>query len=254
MFDDYFSYWDDLPEDGGFTLFGAVHIIWLLLITGTVIAGCIFYKRKTKKSRGRILRRLAVLMLVMSVYKDAVLTITGHMQLQYLPLQLCGMAVIIEIIYAFFPSVFLGELMCIACLPGAAAALIFPDWTRYPVINYISLHGFIMHGLLILIPCMLMCAGDFLPKLRHIYIVIGFFAVIVPILMIINHYWDTNFMFLMRPSRGSPFLPAYERYGYAGYLAVYGAVVLLMILAMYGVAYIFTHKYTGHQGEGLEKS
>lgn len=243
MFDDYFSYWDDLPADGGITLFGAAHIIWLLVITGTVIFGARYYRNKEKEDRRKWLRVLAFVMIGMEIYRYSILTIIGHMEVQYLPLQLCNLAVIIEIVYAFVPCTFLGELMCTACLPGAAAALIFPDWTRYPVINFMSLHGFIMHGLLVLIPCMLMVARDFVPKLKHIYMVALFFVVTLPIIKVINYYFDTNFMFLERPSRGSPFQAVYHSHGYVSYMVVYGMVVFAIILLMYGVSYLMTGKY-----------
>lgn len=243
MFDDYFSYWDELPADGGITLFGVAHIIWMFIIAGAVILGIRYYRRKSQESRRKVLYVLACVMIGMEIYKYSILTITGHMQIQYLPLQLCNMAVIIEIIYAFVPCTFFGEVICVACLPGAAAALIFPDWTRYPVINFMSLHGFIMHGLLVLIPCMLMAAGDFVPKLRNIYMVVLFFVTTVPILNVVNHFFQTNFMFLERPSRGSPFQVVYDSYGYVGYMLVYGITVFVIILIMYGIAYILTGKY-----------
>lgn len=243
MFYDFFSYWDDLPADGGMTPFGMEHMIWLLIITVVIIAGSIIYKRKALLSRKRILHAFAFLMTGMEICKYSIMVITGNMGVQYLPLQLCGMAVIIEIVYVFFPSTFLGEVICTACLPGAAAALIFPDWSRYPVFNYMSMHGFIMHGLLILFPCMLMAARDFVPRLKNVYMVILFFVVAVPLLKIVNHYLDTNFMFLERPSRGSPFQPVYNNHGYTGYMVVYGIVVLVIILAMYGIAYFLAGKY-----------
>lgn len=32
MFGDFFKYWDELPEDGGFTLFDITHIGWILFL------------------------------------------------------------------------------------------------------------------------------------------------------------------------------------------------------------------------------
>lgn len=243
MFDNYFTYWDDLPEDSGFALFGLTHIIWLLLIAGGIIWGTMIYRRKSQKSRKKILHGLAYVMAGMELYKDAVLAITGNMQAQYLPLQLCGLAVIIEILYAFVPCVFLGEVMCIACMPGALAALLFPDWTKYPVINFMNLHSFIIHGILVLVPVMLMAAGEFQPKLRRIYMVLGFFVVVVPIMMWVNLRLDTNFMFLELPSRGSPFERVYQTLGYSGYLLVYGIVVVILILVVYGILSLILGKY-----------
>ena len=38
------------------------------------------------------------------------------------------------------------------CLPGAAAALLFPEWSAYPQWNFMNLNSFLVHGLLILFP------------------------------------------------------------------------------------------------------
>lgn len=175
-------------------------------------------------------------MLLMEAYKDIVLIVTGHMEFQYLPLHLCGIAIFLEALFAFFPCAFFGELTCVVCLPGAAAALLFPDWARYPTINFMNLHGFILHTILVLFPVLTMLSGKYLPKLRKIYMPLLFFAAAAPILYRINVWQNTNFMFLNWPSLGSPFETVYQNYGYGGYLAVFGGTVFVVILIMYGIA------------------
>lgn len=241
MFQYYFTYWDDLPSDIGFDIFGKTHMIWLAGITLVIIVSCICFLKCSSDRQRKILRRLALFMLIMEAYKDCVLFFTGHMSVQYLPLHLCGMAIFAEALFVFFPCTFLGELICVVCLPGAAAALLFPDWSRYPTINFMNLHGFILHTILILFPILVMISGKYTPKLRNIYMPLLFFAVTAPVIYRINVCQGINFMFLNRPSAGSPFETVYANGGYAGYLLVYGATVLAVILIMYGLIQ-FIHK------------
>ncbi len=235
MFEHYFTYWSDLPSDSGYDIFGTVHLIWLVGITIAIILYAAKYSQWPPAVQSRVLKTLAVIMLAMEAYREIVLTVTGHMEFENLPLHLCGLAIFVEVLFAFFPNTFLGEFTCVACLPGAASALIFPDWLRYPTINYMNLHGFIMHGILVLFPILVLLSGKCVPNIRHIYMPALFFAVSAPILHRLNVLWGSNFMFLNRPSNGSPFETVYEMYGYGGYLAVFGVTVFAVILAMYGV-------------------
>lgn len=235
MFRYYFTYWDDLPADSGFDHFGKIHMTWLAGIVLVIIISSILYLKCKNDRQIRVLKILAVIMLIMEAYKDSVLIATGNMSIQYLPLHLCGIAIFIEALFAFFPCSFLGELTCVVCLPGAAAALLFPDWSRYPVINFMNLHGFILHTILVLFPILIMLSDQYAPKLRRIYMPLLFFAVAAPIVYRINLWQDTNFMFLNWPSLGSPFETVYQTCGYGSYLTAFGGTVLIVILIMYGM-------------------
>lgn len=243
MFNYYFTYWDELPADSGYDLFGKVHIIWLIGIILAVFVCSSLYLKWGVTTQNRFLKILSITMLIMEVYKDCVLAATGYMQFQYLPLQLCGIAIFIEALFVFFPCSFLGELMCVVCLPGAASALIFPDWLRYPTINFMNLHSFIIHGILVLIPILVMISRKYTPDIRHIYMPLLFFAIATPIIYRINVWQQTNFMFLNHPSNDSPFETIYLHYGYGCYLAVFGGIVLIVILVMYGLTALMKPKF-----------
>ncbi len=235
MFDYYFTYWDDLPEDSGFSLYSMPHIIWLIVIGAGIYFGVNLYigERADRKKQRYI---YAGIIMIMEAYKYIILAVTGNIGFQHLPLHLCGLAAIIEVIYLIYPCSFLGELMCIVAMPGALAALLFPNWLRYPVINFMSIHSFIIHGILVMLPVMMMLSGEYAPKIVHIYKILIFFAVVVPLIYFINIWQGTNFMFLSNPSGNSPFEGIYEKYGYGIYLLVYGIIVIVIILCMYAVA------------------
>ncbi len=232
----YFTYWNDLPADSGYPLFGAVHIAWLLGIAAAIAVCAVCFLRLGEVGRRRFLRALAVIALAMEAYREVVLIATGAWEFQNLPLHLCGMAIFFEALFAFLPCTFLGEMTCAACLPGAAAALLFPDWLRYPTLNYMNLHGFILHGILCLMPILVLISGQYRPRIRRAWMPLVFLAAAAAILYPINARKGSNFMFINYPSLGSPFAAVYAAHGYAAYLVVYVAVVAGVILAMYGVA------------------
>ncbi len=233
MFGQYFTYWDDLPTDGGYPMFGKVHMAWLVCIGVGIALFVLWFLKRDGAVQKRTLKVLAVVMLSMEAYREIVLAATGHWMFANLPLHLCGLAIFVEVIFAFWPNKFLGELMCVACLPGAASALIFPDWLRYPTINYMNIHSFVMHGILVMFPLMALISGRYVPSIKRVYMPLIFFAVAVPILHWANTVRGTNFMFLNWPSTGTPFEAVYSAHGYGAYLAVYGATVLAVILLMY---------------------
>ncbi|MCC8150435.1 MAG: TIGR02206 family membrane protein [Lachnospiraceae bacterium] len=235
MFDHYFTYWDDLPADGGYPLFGGVHLAWLFGIAATIILCVICLRRQSPALQNRLLKILAFILLALETYREIVLAVTGHFSFQTLPLHLCSLAIFIEAIFAFFPKAFFGELVCVVILPAATAGLLCPDWLRYPTLNYMNIHGFASHGILVLFSIITLLSGKYRPRIRRIYMSLLFFAVAVPVIYRLNVWQGTNFMFLNRPSTGSPFETIYEAYGYTAYLAVFSATVLALILAMYSI-------------------
>ncbi len=242
MFDDFFKYWDELPEDGGFTLFGIVHIGWLVVIATVIILTVPLFRTKPRKSQIKILKILTLTSLGLECVKDIFLIVTGNMEVQYLPLEMCGLAIFIELAYAFTGADFLGEIMCIICMSGALAALLFPDWTRYPLFNIMHISSFLLHGILVAVPLLTVFSGIHTPKIRSIYKVVLFLIITVPVVYLINLWQGTNFMFLNWPSNGSPFTGAYQKWGYTGYMLVYGMTVAVCIFLMYGI-YKLKEKY-----------
>lgn len=237
MFDNFFKYWDELPNDSGFTLFGAVHIGWLAVITVTICITTYHFRKLSQESKIKILKTLTLISLGLEAVKDIFLTVTGHMGVQYLPLEMCGLAIFVELAYAFTRADFLGEIMCIISMPGALAALLFPNWTRYPLLNFLHIDSFLLHGILVAVPILTVSSGVYLPKIKNIFKVFIFLIIVVPIVYLTDAWQGTNFMFLDHPSKGSPFTGVYEKWGYSGYMLVYAFTVLICIFVMYGVFY-----------------
>ena len=141
MFGDFFRYWDELPEQGGFSLFGWIHMGWLVGIVSVCLVVSHRYRRVDAATQDKILKILATASICLESLKDIYLILIGEMGISYLPFEMCGLAIFVELGFAFFHREFLGEIMCVISMPGAMAALLFPDWTRYPLFNYMHINS-----------------------------------------------------------------------------------------------------------------
>ncbi len=238
LFQYYFTYMDDLPAGTGYPTFGKVHIAWLICIAAAIVVFTLCFVRLKERGQNRFLKILAITLLAMEAYREIVLVATGAWEFGLLPLHLCGLAIFIEVLYVFFPRAFFGEVTCVLCLPGAASALLFPDWLAYPTINYMNLHSFILHSILCLLPILLLASGRYQPKIRRVWMPFAFIAVGAPVMHLVNVVMKMNFMFLELPSEGSPFEGVYQAYGYAAYLIVFLGVVIGAVLMMYAGIYV----------------
>ncbi len=234
MFHYFFTYTTDIPKGLGFSLFGKEHMTWL---AGIIILGaclCVLYRKSGEQRRLATQRVLGTMILVFDLYKDVVLVVTGKFNTWELPFDLCGLAVFICFAYAWTNWDKLDEILYFLCMPGAVSALLFPNWTRYPQLNYMNIHSFLIHGLLVVFPMMLIIGGRVRPRFSHYYRVWAFLAVLVPIELLLNAKLGTNFLFLEKPSAGSPLVPLFELTGehfyYLGFALLVAGVNFLMYL------------------------
>lgn len=243
VFQYYFSNKNQLPRDVGFEIFGNVHVIWLIGILVAVFGFCRLYKNLSREGRGNCQKAVSLSMLLMEIYKDGVLIATGAFSLKNLPLHLCGMAIFIYVIHSFKPNDITSEIIYSLCLPGAFLALLFPTWTAYPVINFIHLHSFILHSLLIIYPLLLVNAGDLVPNSKNLWTSAVFLMGVVPPMYYFNKIFDTNFLFINKPSEINASLIFLEReLGNPGYLLGYIAIVLIIWCFLYLPVLLFEYK------------
>ncbi len=195
---------EHIPGGLGFQLYSLPHLFWLGCIFLCCIAAAFLFRRMTAVGQKKLFRILAWTMVGMELIKDGVLLLTGQFRPGYLPLDLCGLSIFMELAAVYVPKPFLTELVYSLSLPGALLALLFPNWNSLPLWNYMSLHSFILHGILLLIPVMQLSLGIIHPNVRRLpFCFTCIVAACVPVALI-NRYFGTNFFFLARPSKGSP--------------------------------------------------
>lgn len=161
----FFTYETQLPDDVGFSLFGSVHLAWLAgILAFTTLAALWFSQRPAYRQR-RISWAVAWLLCAMIVVEKVVLALTGHLNVYSLPFHLCELAPLLYLLFAWRHWDWLGQVLYTLCLPGAAAALLFPDWSAYPQWNFMNLNSFLVHGLLILFPILQLVEHTIRPRL-----------------------------------------------------------------------------------------
>ena len=160
------------------------------------------------------------------------------MSLAYLPLHLCSFAIFVYLLQAFLPERFLpfrralGEIGLVLLMPGTICALIFPDWTAYPLWNFMCIHSFVWHAVLVFYPLALFLSGRLRPTIRHLWYPVLYLGIIVPPTAVFNHLTGCNYLFIMIPLKGTPLELLYSLMG-ACWRIGYALLVLAVILLMY---------------------
>ena len=231
---DFFRYVTDIPAGSGFELFGVCHIRWLIVIAVFTVILCVVYNKagssNNSNMQGRIRMIIGIIMPLISIYRDVVLMLTGHFDRYYLPLHLCGMALWIGALYCFTRWRFAGVVYVLLCVPGALSALIFPDWVDYPFWNYMHIHDFTSHGLIVAWGICLLVSGEVVPEWKELWMPVVFGIAGVAILTPVNKWLGTNYWFLGRPSPGSPLVYIMSITGENWYMAGYILFVAFVLL------------------------
>lgn len=236
----FFMFESELPAGSGFPLFGICHVAWLVIILGIGIWFVRWYCRQGCTIRQCTQYAIGIIMPVIAVYRDSVLMLTGHWGKGFLPLHLCGMALWIAPLYIFTRRRWVGVIYVTLCVPGAIGALLFPDWNMYPLWNYMHIHAFVSHGLLVILGLAWICSGEILPCWREFYIPVLFGITGFIGIHWINNQLHTNYWFLNVPSEGSPLIWILQVTGSKcyriGYFIFCMCVVALWMLILRGIA------------------
>jgi hypothetical integral membrane protein (TIGR02206 family) len=194
----------ELPVDCGFELFGACHLIWLGIIGLSIYITGKWYITKNKQEQNRINQKVGLLLPVLGIYRDIILAGTGHYDIGFLPFHLCSMALWIALFYAWTNKEWLGVIYIGICLPGAVAALVFPNWEAYPLWNYMHIHSFLSHGLIVAFGVWQIWSQRCILSWKRFGVLVLFGVIGFIILYYVNLLLGTNFWFLNKPSHGSP--------------------------------------------------
>lgn len=214
----------------GFSHYDGVHLGWLAAFAVTVILCSLWYRKMSEKGRGILKKTLALAMIIMEGLKIGLLVLTDRFSWGYLPFHLCGINIFLIIAHAWKPSRLLDNFLYLVCIPGALAALLFPNWTALPVANIYHIHSSIIHILLVLYPLMQAVNGKLDLQMKMIPGVLGLLALMAIPIYGLNLLLGTNFMFLMRVDAGNPLALFEEMWGnhLYGFPVIIAAVVVVM--------------------------
>ncbi len=228
---EYFWYVEsDLPEGIGFDLFGRSHILTLCIVVAVVAGAAFLYRRK---KRTFFIRCIAFFLPVLETVKILYLIGTGHMNIGYLPLHLCSLSIGLYPLFTVLkPGIMkecIGDFCCIVLLPAGLSALLFPDWTMYPIISFMSLTSFLWHTLQIMFPICLLCSQEARPLMKNIWRSLLLFLLFSIPIGIIDRITTCNYWFLLRPIRGTPLETIYQSAGPRGYLPILGLTAAAVV-------------------------
>lgn len=200
----FFETKDTIPTGLGFKTFGPAHILWLLAALLFCVAACILFKKLDGRKQKRTLVILGATIFLLEILKDLVLLRIGQFSWGYLPFHLCGINVLLIAFDTIKQTKVVRSFLYYFSIPGAALALLFPNWTTLPLWNFFNLHSFIVHILLVLYPLLLVTTNQVVTNLKAaLRGVLLLVALAIPVYFL-NLLWDTNFMFLMESDTGNP--------------------------------------------------
>lgn len=187
-----------IEKGHGFKNFDTEHLLWLAATVVIILIFTLHYRKLKPESRGKWRKTVAVLLVLDEVFKQACLLIGGNFHPSFLPLHLCNANIFLIAIHAWRPHKTIGNFLYVICIPAAIAAMAFPAWDKLPWLNFMYLHSFTVHILLLLYPIALTAGGDIRPEAKQIPKVLVLLAVLAVVEQCFNLLWDTNFFYLMR--------------------------------------------------------
>ena len=227
---------ETIPEGIGWSLFSGYHFLWLGILAVFAAVLSIQYKKRNAEQRAKWRKAMAAAIILDEIWKMFWLTVGGRYLPDYLPLHLCSINIILIAIHAWKPSKMLDNFLYGVCIPGAMAAMLFSSWTSLPPLNFMHLHSFTIHILLITYPVMLTVGGDIRPDWRMLPKCILFTLCMAVPVYLINLALDTNFMFLMYAEEGNPLLIFEELFG--NHLLGIPVLATVFVGVMYLILYL----------------
>lgn len=227
-------FWDSsetIPAGLGFSHYDVVHLGWLAAFAVAAILLSLWYRKMSEKGRSVLKKTMALTMISMECLKIGLLLLTDRFSWGYLPFHLCGVNIFIIIVHAWKRTRLLDNFLYMVCLPGALAALLFPNWTALPVVNIYHIHSSTIHMLLILYPLMQAVNGKLDLQQKMVPAALGLLVVMAIPIYGLNLLLGTNFMFLMRADSGNPLALFEEMWG--NHLYGFPVIIAALVIVLY---------------------
>ena len=233
----------------GFGTFSIAHFIWLAFVAALSAVYIFFYRRGGETRRDNMRKTLAVFLILYEISKQAIMALTGVPVQEYLPLEVCSCAEYSILIAAMWPEGrFLKQPFAYLFLPSAVMALVFPTVVIYPVINFYTIHQFLMHAGIAAYILARISAGEIRPSYQGIWTSMVKLLALVALIYPIDMKFAKNFMFLTWHQNNPALTVLWNVSGGKGgfaYIAALTAFILLVLHVVY-LIYVLT-KVTGRR-------
>lgn len=250
----FFETKDSIPEGLGISTFGITHLIWLFSFAVICVAWAIIYAKLSTRQRNIAIKVLGWFIIFLEMSKNVVVVVLRDFDPGYLPFHLCGINILLICFDLFKQTKIVRNFLYYFCIPGALLALLFPNWTMLPCMNFFSINSFLIHGVLVMYPVLLVASGELMPSIKMMPKCILLLAAMAVPIYFMNLAWDTNFMFLMSPETGNP-LGLFEKY-LGSHLWGFPILLPLVMFIMYIPIFFLSRfkKKTTNEKEVIEKS
>lgn len=229
---EYFWYTSEvIPEGLGFAHFSVFHIGWLAAGALLILLFCLLYRKMEGSGRSVWRKVIASLLIADELFKLIPMLITGRFEPSYLPFHLCSVNLFLIAWHACKPSRLLDNFLYTICIPGAVAALLFPSWTSLPMANYMVIHSFTVHILLVMYPVVLTAAGEIKPNIKLLPKLLLMLGVLACVALAVNLIFGTNFMFLTEAEPGNPLYLFEQMWG--SHLLGFPVLITAVLAVMY---------------------
>lgn len=228
----FFDSVETIEPGHGFTYYDSLHLSWLALFVVATVFSCIWYNKMSDPAKKRWKKIVATCIIIIELCKYVFRLSTGTFVLEDLPFHLCGLNIFMIAINAWKPNKTVNNFLYFTCIPGALAALLFPDWYALPLGNYMHLHSFIIHILLTMYPIVLLVNGELKPSIKDMPKALLLLLILAVLVFGLNQLWDSNYMFMSYVEDGNP-LQIFENL-WGNHLYGYPIVVAAVLLVMYG--------------------
>ena len=242
---------EDLPAGVGNERFCAMHLVYIAFFFAASIAYVLIYRRLDARRQKAADRITGALVFFFGFCEYFITFLVGRFTLYTLPIHVCSLMYVLVPLHALTNHVrsgsflsklhtFLGAVIFHPGILAAWAALLFPDWLYYPFWNYLSICGFLSHGLVSVYGMSILVKNTEAPDrpaliLRDFACSAAFLLCGMLIMYLFDRATGTNYWFMTGPGNDSPLMSFYEKGGYNAYLTAFIAAGCLVTALWYGL-------------------
>lgn len=226
----------------GFRLFSLTHLFWLIIAAVLTLLIFKYYPRLNTDAKRKILVTVTALLIIDELFKDIPCLLTGQFEWEHLPFHLCSANIFVALFNTIKPNRITKSILTVICIPAALCALLVPNCTALPLLNFMHIHSFSVHILLFIYPMFILAEG-YRPQYRDFSFLSLYIILLTLFDKLLNRLLGTNFLFLTH-NENNPALILLENMTGKFYNAGIVLFLFLISLIMISIFKLFSPKIT----------
>ena len=208
-------------------MFSGWHWLLFALTAVLVTAGLILSRNMTQKAVRRTVRIVTALLWALEIVKISfvLLVLKSRNPNEFIPLYYCSLVLYAGIMSSLGRGFMrrMGDcFLATGSIVGGTVFLLLPTTSlpRYPAFHFISLHSFLLHGLMVYLGLLLLLRLVYRPKLKDIWYCVTLISVVCALAFVFNTVYDSvtgrfvaNLMFISKDFPETPITILYRVLG-----------------------------------------